>query len=203
MKPIARSISNSRKEKGWTQEELAQHSQVSLRTIQRIEASEVVPRRSTLRLLCAALNLELDQLVVSDSFRTLTERRLHRTFMVVKWIGVNLVVMYLLNYLNFGLGANLNSRIGAWFLSFFIPFFLIAVTPKESPSSRFLKCGFALIADMIISILLRSIDAGQWDFEEGTVFILFSTSICAAIYMPVLYFGGILLSQRDVYDRLR
>lgn len=44
-----------RKEKNLTQEELVEKSHVSVRTIQRIESSEVMPRLSTVKILLAAL----------------------------------------------------------------------------------------------------------------------------------------------------
>ena len=55
METIARKIGEIRKQKGLTQEELAEQAQVNLRTIQRIENSESEPRDKTLRLICDAL----------------------------------------------------------------------------------------------------------------------------------------------------
>ncbi|REE01746.1 helix-turn-helix domain-containing protein [Marinoscillum furvescens] len=49
-----------RKEKNWTQEELVAQSNVSVRTIQRIEAGEVTPRFATVKILLAALEYDLD-----------------------------------------------------------------------------------------------------------------------------------------------
>ncbi|MEQ8470050.1 MAG: helix-turn-helix transcriptional regulator [Marinoscillum sp.] len=47
-----------RKKKGWTQEELVETCNVSVRTIQRIESGEVTPRTSTIKLLLAALDYD-------------------------------------------------------------------------------------------------------------------------------------------------
>lgn len=44
MKLVAKKISETRKRKGLTQEELAEQSKVNLRTIQRIENNEATPR---------------------------------------------------------------------------------------------------------------------------------------------------------------
>lgn len=49
-----------RKEKNWTQEELVAQSNVSVRTIQRIEAGEVTPRYATVKILLAALEYDLE-----------------------------------------------------------------------------------------------------------------------------------------------
>ena len=51
MSLITKKISETRKIKGLTQEELAEQSQINLRTIQRIENSESVPRGQTLNLI--------------------------------------------------------------------------------------------------------------------------------------------------------
>ena len=53
-------LTGLRKEKSLTQEELAAKSHVSVRTIQRIEAGEVLPRMSTVRILWEALGQSLE-----------------------------------------------------------------------------------------------------------------------------------------------
>jgi transcriptional regulator with XRE-family HTH domain len=49
-----------RKSRGYSQEMLAEHSGVSLRTIQRVEQGDTVPRGHTLQALAAALGVSLD-----------------------------------------------------------------------------------------------------------------------------------------------
>jgi transcriptional regulator with XRE-family HTH domain len=53
-------IATIRKSKGFSQEALAEQSGVSLRTIQRVEQGETVPRGYTLQALAAALNVTLE-----------------------------------------------------------------------------------------------------------------------------------------------
>ncbi|SFQ35781.1 helix-turn-helix domain-containing protein [Hymenobacter arizonensis] len=55
-------ISALRKSKGLSQEVLAEQSGVSLRTIQRVEQGETVPRGHTVQALAAALNVPLEAL---------------------------------------------------------------------------------------------------------------------------------------------
>ncbi|HEX8329599.1 MAG TPA: helix-turn-helix transcriptional regulator [Hymenobacter sp.] len=55
-------IQELRKSKGFSQEALAEHSGVSLRTIQRVEQGETVPRGHTVQALAAALEVTLDDL---------------------------------------------------------------------------------------------------------------------------------------------
>ncbi|MCZ6593702.1 MAG: helix-turn-helix domain-containing protein [Bacteroidetes bacterium] len=52
-------IAELRRQKGWTQEELAYRSHLNVRSIQRIELGEVTPRFSTLKLLSEVFGLEL------------------------------------------------------------------------------------------------------------------------------------------------
>ncbi|WP_319481982.1 helix-turn-helix domain-containing protein [uncultured Draconibacterium sp.] len=51
-------IKESRLKQGWTQEDLAEHAKVNLRTIQRIENNETTPRRKTLDLLFDVLGID-------------------------------------------------------------------------------------------------------------------------------------------------
>jgi transcriptional regulator with XRE-family HTH domain len=52
---LGQQLTALRKEKNLTQEELVEKSHVSVRTIQRIEAGEVLPRISTVKILLEAL----------------------------------------------------------------------------------------------------------------------------------------------------
>lgn len=57
---IGQKIKELRIKRGLTQEELAEKTNLSVRTIQRIESGEVDPRTYTLTLLAKALNVELE-----------------------------------------------------------------------------------------------------------------------------------------------
>lgn len=65
MSIIGNKISERRKAKGLTQEELAELSKVNLRTIQRIENDENEPRGKTLILICEVLDINLEDLLNS------------------------------------------------------------------------------------------------------------------------------------------
>ena len=60
-------ISELRKAKGFTQEELVEKCNISVRTIQRIEAGEVTPRSYTVKTILSALDYDLDQIQTEDS----------------------------------------------------------------------------------------------------------------------------------------
>ncbi|SFT68957.1 Uncharacterized conserved protein, Tic20 family [Lishizhenia tianjinensis] len=63
MTQIGNKIRNTRKQKGLSQEELAEAAKVNLRTIQRIEKGDNEPRGKTLQLICAALDVEAEELL--------------------------------------------------------------------------------------------------------------------------------------------
>ena len=63
---LAIRVKEARTSKGLSQEALAQQSNISLRTIQRIEKG-IVPRMSTLHILCDALDLDVDQFTTSGN----------------------------------------------------------------------------------------------------------------------------------------
>lgn len=60
---IQTKIKELRDRKGLSQEELCENSGISLRTIQRIENGECVPRGSTLKIIASSLNVSPDFLI--------------------------------------------------------------------------------------------------------------------------------------------
>lgn len=60
---LGQKISELRKSKGLTQEELVEQCNISVRTIQRIEAGEVTPRSYTIKIILSALDYDLQQMV--------------------------------------------------------------------------------------------------------------------------------------------
>ncbi|RYG20615.1 MAG: XRE family transcriptional regulator [Chitinophagaceae bacterium] len=59
---IAQQLKAKRLNKGFTQQELADITGISLRSIQRIENGDVYPRNFTLKLLCEKLALDFEEL---------------------------------------------------------------------------------------------------------------------------------------------
>lgn len=60
---VGKNLIYQRKLKGYSQGELAAKTEVTVRTIQRIEKGEVNPHLQTVKLLAAALNIEVDELL--------------------------------------------------------------------------------------------------------------------------------------------
>jgi len=63
METIGTKITQLRKQKALSQENLAEISKVNVRTIQRIENNETTPRGATLKLICDALEATPDEIV--------------------------------------------------------------------------------------------------------------------------------------------
>lgn len=64
---IAKNLVYQRKLKGYTQEELSEKTQVTIRTIQRIEKGDVSPHLQTVKLLATALNIDVEDLLVLEN----------------------------------------------------------------------------------------------------------------------------------------
>lgn len=60
---VGTKIREARKMKGYSQEELAESSSISLRTIQRVENNQSDPRGKTLQLLCEALEINVEDIL--------------------------------------------------------------------------------------------------------------------------------------------
>ncbi len=69
-KMIPEIVKESRTSKGYTQKELSDITKISLRSIQRIENGEVVPRMYTLKTLAKSLDFSLDFLNEQESEQT-------------------------------------------------------------------------------------------------------------------------------------
>ncbi|MCW5909851.1 MAG: helix-turn-helix transcriptional regulator [Cyclobacteriaceae bacterium] len=82
---LGRRLAALRKEKNLTQEELVEKSHVSVRTIQRIEAGEVLPRLSTIKILLAALGQDYESFIKQNpiSMETTSQPRGNRSALLI------------------------------------------------------------------------------------------------------------------------
>ncbi|RXK58409.1 XRE family transcriptional regulator [Lacibacter luteus] len=64
---VYKKIVHARKQKGLTQEQLADLSNVTVRTIQRIESGESMPRAYTLKAIATALNISFEELTADNN----------------------------------------------------------------------------------------------------------------------------------------
>lgn len=186
MNSIAKKIIETRKTKGLTQEELAEQSKINLRTIQRIENSESEPRGTTLKLICNVLEMDLQDLISNQpSFKTssFTTQIVNGLFLLV----LNSILMGIIGFLTLGSRGSINSVVGGYLLSFFLPFFIVFMTKKMTGMERMLKFGFGYFLYFILAML-------KIGFREGLVSGLFP---CLLISLSVLYFGNKIIERRE------
>lgn len=179
MSIIAKKLIETRKLKGITQEELAEQAQINIRTIQRIENCESEPRGKTLRLICEALEIEIQELKPFDKEQNsngLGKKIIEGFFLLT----LNLILMSVIGYLTLDSHANFNSRFGGFLLSFFIPFFIVTLTLKMNDMERMLKFGAGFIMYFIFVVTAHG-------FPIGFITGLFP---CLLIAIGVLYYGG-------------
>lgn len=152
MNSIGKIISKTRKQKGLSQEKLAELSKVNLRTIQRIESDENNPRFITLDLICNALEIDAKKLLKR---KPLTEILINWFFLII----LNASLMVTFGFLLLDSNANWNSRFGGLLLSFFIPITIVFFTQKMSGLERIAKFGFGFIIYLILAIFSIGIKA--------------------------------------------
>lgn len=181
MNVVAKKISETRKAKGLTQEELAEKSNVNLRTIQRIENNESEPRGKTLNLICDALQLNTSELAIveNEKLNGIGTKIVNVFFLVV----LNSILMGIIGFLTIDSNANFNSRAGGFLISIFLPIFIVFLTRNMSGIERMMKFGVGYMAYFILITISQG-------FPFGFVSGLFP---CLLLSLGVLYFGNELI----------
>lgn len=180
MNSIAKKISETRKIKGLTQEEVAEKANINLRTVQRIESAENKPRGNTLKLICEVLEIDTNELLSEDPLskdsNTIGTKIIHGLFLV----ALNLVLVGIIGYLTLDIDANLNSKFGGLLISVFLPFAIVTWTKRMSGMERMFKFGSGYILYFILILVVHGFPTG---FGTG----LFP---CLLISLTVLFFGN-------------
>ena len=97
-KLISEFVKNGRLSKGLTQKELSEKTNISIRSIQRIENAELIPRSYTLKTIAEALGISMDSLQLSESERSSVSKadsRISKTPRLILSIGLSLVILFL------------------------------------------------------------------------------------------------------------
>lgn len=206
---LGRKITELRKEKGLTQEELVDRCNISVRTLQRIEAGEVTPRSYTVRTILAALDYDLSRITDDDAARKSFSGWLKDTFLIDidpdrsgTFIIKQLNIAWLLGLVYFILGflesAAEYFRMEDDRMIFSIP---VYVTIKVAVLVTFFyfQRGFILVGHMFRNYLLKIM---SYVLIFG-VFLIIAYDIASLFYESVereyilgaqaLTFGGILI----------
>ena len=186
MNIIGKKISEARKSKGLTQEELAEMSKMNLRTIQRIENNKNVPRGKTLNLICEVLDISSDEFIHIEN-QNRKEMLINIIISGTFLIALNIILMMIIGYLTLDSDANINSRIGAFLLSFFIQFFIVYKTPKMSGIERMLKFGSGYIFYIIFALIMIRYHAA----------LMTGLIPCLLISLGMLFYGKELINKTE------
>lgn len=181
MNGIGKRICEARKLKGLTQEELAELSKVNIRTIQRVENDENIPRGKTLSSICEILEIDQEDLQKIESEKkqkSILNKVIEGIFLFI----LNFVIISIYGYVTLAHNANLNSRFGGILLSFLVPYFIVSVTRKMSGLERVLKFG----SGHFFYFILVAVGPG---LPRGFITGLFP---CLGISLVVLYYGSFL-----------
>lgn len=163
---LGKKISELRKDKGLTQEELVDKCKISVRTLQRIESGEVTPRSYTVKTILAALDYDLSKISDIDDNN---ERNFFEWLRDVLLIDINRdkPANYLIKQLNiawlFGLiyfilgfleGAAEYYRIKEDQMIFSIPFY-ICMKISVLIAFFFFQRGFIIVGHLFKNYLLK------------------------------------------------
>ena len=185
MNSLATKLKEARKSKGLTQEELAEQSQVNLRTIQRIENSESEPRGKTLNLICNTLQIDLEQLLSvenSEKKKNIGPKIAQGFFL----LALNFILIGIIGYLTFDSNANTNSLFGGVLISFLLPLFIVLYTREMGAVERLLKFGLGYVSYFLLVLTSHGFSTG---FKTG----LFP---CLLLSLTLLYFGSVLIRRK-------
>ena len=91
---IAESVKEGRIAKGYTQKELSELSNISIRSIQRIENAEIIPRSYTLKTLAEILGISFETLQKTEPFpKGIT--KINRSQKIILSAGISLFILFL------------------------------------------------------------------------------------------------------------
>lgn len=109
---------------------------------------------------------------------------------IISWVfllALNMLLMFITGLMTLDSYANLNSKIGGYLLSFFIPYFIATKTKWMSSTERLLKFGIGYFIYLILCLV-------RVPFPD-----IFMCGIgpCLMISMAVLFYGNELTRSRE------
>lgn len=188
MDTIGNKIKETRKTKGYSQEDLAELAKVNLRTIQRIENNKSEARGKTLNLICNALQIDIQELKKINNGNQ-SSSIVGNIINLIYIILLNLLLMFIIGSMTLFSDATITSKFGGFLLSIFIPLYIVNLTRKMNPSERVLKYGFGFIAYILMLLTIQGFDKG---FRAGIRSGLF---ICLITAIATLFYGKVLLPE--------
>lgn len=164
---LGRKISELRKARGLTQEELVEKCNIGVRTIQRIEAGEVIPRMYTIKTILAALDYDINLISEDNDKLEIFIKWLKRLFLIE--IDLNETSDYFVKQLNIAWVAGLIyfilgffESVGDYFLydkdlMIFSKSFYVFIKIAVLITFVYFQRGFILIGGLFKNYLLKII----------------------------------------------
>ncbi len=181
---LGKKISELRKAKGFTQEELVEKCNISVRTLQRIETGEVTPRSYTIKTILAALDYDLSTIAEDDNtiFQSTAGRFKQYLFLDV---DMNTPADVIIKQLNL-----------AWI--FGILFFLVGFFESAAEIFRFKDDQFIYSTQVYVAIKISALVTYIF-FQRGFILLggLFKNYLLRIISF-ILIFGNILIIGYDI-----
>ena len=210
---LGKVITDLRKEKGLTQEELVEKCNISVRTIQRIEAGEVTPRSYTIKTILAALDQNLETIkdvFSSDESADFTVSKKH--FQILNWAFIIGIIYFIVGFVEFYIDADLEITD---VVTISTPLY-VSTKIISFITMLFFYAGFVVIGTVFNNYLLRissillmilfgvgyTFDIlvwfNPWDYEDY-FWVVFSIFIGCAF---VLYGIGVLRLKKQIGTNL-
>ena len=184
---LGQKIINLRTQKGYSQQKLADVSQVSLRTIQRIENGESSPRGDTLNRIFKALGVSTD----SADFKTLKDQKWVLHLLILSSLpGIIIqpvfgilgpIILWLLKRNEVNLIDNFGKKIiqfqGIWIITIYSVFFLASIGKHIEYNLIFFQ--------IIYAIRIIGLNAGSFYIIIALILYLFNISFIITSHLRI------------------
>jgi transcriptional regulator with XRE-family HTH domain len=177
---IAEQLLYQRKLKGLSQEQLAERTNVTVRTIQRIEKGEVTPHLRTVKLLAAVLDIEIDDLL---QLTTPTPSEAHAA--ELKW----LLLMHTSPFLGFVPLLNIIAPLLLW-------------SYKRGDKPEYDTHGRTVVNFQITATLLFMLSLVALVTVQGWGFLFFMSVIPLVVTTMLINIITVLQSQKFFYPAI-
>ena len=175
-------IIEARLSKNLTQENLAEITNISIRTIQRIEKNETTPRKSTIKVLNEKLNLNLSE----ENLEINKLNVLSILKKVIYFILSNILIITIYGYFTVdNFLTNFKTKFAALLLSIFISWFIVRQTSELSGRVRLLRFELSLILWFMYGFYMR-LQAG----ENASYYLYYSGVLPIIITSSFILFYG-------------
>jgi len=207
---LGKKISELRKQKGFTQEELVEKCNINVRTIQRIEAGDVTPRSFTVRTILEALGIDAgsffeENIHMKDTFREEDIRSMRKSWIAAIFFTLFTAItifseLFLLdNYVNSFEGIAFRTVFGA--LSLFSLFFFLKgykILGEQSKNTTLIYATYIYFSIVFLMISITII-LTIYDFDYSVVEVTSGILLILLLGVGELILGLGIMKLKDHY----